>query len=167
MSVRTPLCDLLGIDTPILNVGFAASAVPELAAAVSNAGGLGVLGLGFPIVAASAADTFYSPDLYDVGWKDAPHRTIKNKTYARWDAAGRPPSGERPGEGEIIGTQRFPWGDVHWQRYAVGMPVPTFDGDPEDAPMWAGLSIDRVNDVRPAGDIVRDLVRETEEALAD
>jgi NAD(P)H-dependent flavin oxidoreductase YrpB (nitropropane dioxygenase family) len=74
--------------------------------------------------------------------------------------------GERPGEGEIIGTQRFPWADVAWQRYAVGMPVPTFDGDPEDAPMWAGLSIDRVNDVRPAGQIVRDLVRETEEALA-
>ena len=32
-----------------MNVGFAASAVPELAAAVSKAGGLGVLGLGFPV----------------------------------------------------------------------------------------------------------------------
>ena len=43
MSLRTPLCHLLGIEHPILNVGFAASAVPELAAAVSNAGGLGAL----------------------------------------------------------------------------------------------------------------------------
>lgn len=35
---------MLGIDHPILSVGFAAGAGPELAAAVSNAGGLGVLG---------------------------------------------------------------------------------------------------------------------------
>src|SRR5207249_12037389 len=75
------------------------------------------------VVTAAAADTFYSPDLYDVGWKDAPHRTIKNKTYARWDAAGRAAPGERPGEGEVIGTRRFPWGAEPWQRYAVGMPV--------------------------------------------
>jgi hypothetical protein len=31
--------------------------------------------------------------------------------------------------------------------------------------MWAGLSVDAVRDVKPAGDIVRDLVRETEAAL--
>jgi nitronate monooxygenase len=35
---------MFGIDHPILSVGFAAGAGPELAAAVSNAGGLGVLG---------------------------------------------------------------------------------------------------------------------------
>lgn len=35
---------MLGIDHPILSVGFAAGAGPELAAAVSNAGGFGVLG---------------------------------------------------------------------------------------------------------------------------
>jgi hypothetical protein len=32
--------------------------------------------------------------------------------------------------------------------------------------MWAGLSVDAVNDLKPAREIVRDLVRETEEALA-
>jgi nitronate monooxygenase len=45
----TALCSLLGIEHPILSVGFAAGAGPELAAAVSNAGGLGVVGgSGFP-----------------------------------------------------------------------------------------------------------------------
>src|SRR5215470_7982014 len=43
MTLRTPLCDLFGIEVPILNVGFGQS-TPELVAAVSNAGGLGVLG---------------------------------------------------------------------------------------------------------------------------
>ena len=43
-SIRTPVCELLGIDVPILSVGFGFPARPELVAAVSGAGGLGVLG---------------------------------------------------------------------------------------------------------------------------
>lgn len=41
--LRTPLCELLGIRYPILQAGMAHVATPELAAAVSGAGGLGVL----------------------------------------------------------------------------------------------------------------------------
>ena len=43
-QIRTPLCDLLGIDYPILSVGFAEVARAELVSAVSNAGGFGVFG---------------------------------------------------------------------------------------------------------------------------
>jgi enoyl-[acyl-carrier protein] reductase II len=43
-SIRTPLCDQLGIDYPIFSVGFVEGATPELVAAVSGAGGCGVLG---------------------------------------------------------------------------------------------------------------------------
>ena len=117
------------------------------------------------LVGGRAADTVLTPDLYDVGWRGAPHRSLKNRTFALWDAAGRPPSGRRPGEGEVIGTLRFPWGEQSLQRYASAMLVPTFDGDPEDAVMWAGESVELVRDVKPAGDIVRELVRETEAAL--
>ena len=41
--LRTALCDLLGIDVPILQAGMAPLAGPELAAAVSEAGGLGII----------------------------------------------------------------------------------------------------------------------------
>ncbi|MBI1783662.1 nitronate monooxygenase [Candidatus Sumerlaeota bacterium] len=41
---HTPLCDLLGIEAPIILAGMAYAADVELTAAVSNAGGLGVLG---------------------------------------------------------------------------------------------------------------------------
>src|SRR5690242_3232258 len=44
--LATPLCDLLGIRYPILNAGIGPAAGPELAAAVTNAGGFGVLGGG-------------------------------------------------------------------------------------------------------------------------
>ena len=42
--LRTNLCEQLGIEYPVFSAGFAAGAGPELAAAVSNAGGCGVLG---------------------------------------------------------------------------------------------------------------------------
>jgi enoyl-[acyl-carrier protein] reductase II len=44
VSLRTPLCDLLGIELPILCAPFGPWEQVELAAAVSNAGGLGSLG---------------------------------------------------------------------------------------------------------------------------
>lgn len=44
MTIRTPLCDLLGIDVPVLQAGMGMGARAALAAAVSEAGGLGVLG---------------------------------------------------------------------------------------------------------------------------
>lgn len=42
--IRTPLCDLLGIAHPILNASMARTATGQLAAAVSNAGGFGMIG---------------------------------------------------------------------------------------------------------------------------
>ena len=44
--IRTPLCDLVGIEYPIVQGGMAWVGTAELAAAVSNAGGLGVIGGG-------------------------------------------------------------------------------------------------------------------------
>ncbi len=44
--MRTELCDLLGIEYPILQGGMAWVATAELAAAVSEAGGLGLIGAG-------------------------------------------------------------------------------------------------------------------------
>ncbi len=46
MDFRTEICDLLGIEFPIIQGGMAWVATAELAAAVSNAGGLGIIGAG-------------------------------------------------------------------------------------------------------------------------
>jgi enoyl-[acyl-carrier protein] reductase II len=45
MTIRTPICDLLGIEHPILLAGMGGVAYAELCAAVSNAGGFGTLGM--------------------------------------------------------------------------------------------------------------------------
>src|SRR5438067_8771011 len=42
--IRTALCDLLGIEHPIIQAGMGPFAPASLAAAVSNAGGLGSIG---------------------------------------------------------------------------------------------------------------------------
>lgn len=44
MRLRTAVCDLFDITYPILLAGMGGAAGPELTAAVSNAGGLGILG---------------------------------------------------------------------------------------------------------------------------
>jgi NAD(P)H-dependent flavin oxidoreductase YrpB (nitropropane dioxygenase family) len=43
-KLHTPVCELLGIDLPILQAGMSRYTTPELVAAVSNAGGLGIIG---------------------------------------------------------------------------------------------------------------------------
>lgn len=44
MALKSRVCEMLGIQYPILLAGMGGASVPRLAAAVSNAGGLGVLG---------------------------------------------------------------------------------------------------------------------------
>lgn len=46
LMFKTPICEILGIDYPIIQGGMAWVATAELAAAVSEAGGLGIIGAG-------------------------------------------------------------------------------------------------------------------------
>ncbi|MGH8945337.1 MAG: NAD(P)H-dependent flavin oxidoreductase [Acidimicrobiia bacterium] len=119
------------------------------------------------VVASSAEDTLRVEDLFNIGWPNAPHRVIRNRLVDEWEAAGRPGPGARPGEGTDVGTFRPPWDEEEypWPRYAAGMVPPTFVGDIEYTPMWAGVSVSHVDEIKPAADIVRDLVREAEAAL--
>src|SRR5436190_24203641 len=46
-NLKTPLCDLLDIELPIFQAPMAGSTTPELAAATSEAGALGSLGMAY------------------------------------------------------------------------------------------------------------------------
>ncbi|HET7467364.1 MAG TPA: nitronate monooxygenase, partial [Candidatus Dormibacteraeota bacterium] len=118
------------------------------------------------IVSSTAADTLLTT-LFDVWWPDAPHRVLRNRVVREWEAAGRPSPGSRPREDLPAGRRRRPWSDdlQEWPRYAVGIIPPDFEGDPEDAPMWAGTSVDSIDSIKPAAEIVRELAAEAEAAL--
>jgi nitronate monooxygenase len=42
------------------------------------------------LIAAAETGPQWYPNLYDVGWPDAPHRALRNSTARAWEAAGRP-----------------------------------------------------------------------------
>lgn len=175
IQLRTPLCTALGIDYPIFSVGFAISAGSELAAAVSKAGGCGVLGWG--------------------GGGFIPHDEMRRRIARVREATDRPfgvnviiatledPDATEEERAVPLGAiamaikQRVPlvlfWGDpalviedAHRNGVKVFVQVGSVEGDVELAPMWAGESVSVINEVKPAGEIVRDLVREAEAALA-
>lgn len=120
------------------------------------------------IVESAAKDTVYTEDLYDVHWPGAPTRTLRNRTFEERDAAGRPPPGQRPGEGTPVGTLRLASGDTYeLPRYGgAGSPLATFEGDLDLPAMWAGESVEFVHDVLPAAEIVRRLAADAAAALA-
>jgi NAD(P)H-dependent flavin oxidoreductase YrpB (nitropropane dioxygenase family) len=114
------------------------------------------------VVAARETDTVYT-DLFDVGWPDAPHRALRNSTYETWEAAGRPPAGRRPGEGEQIATDTATGQPV--VRYGDRTPVAEVEGNVEAMALYAGQGCGLIDAVQPAADIVAALVAETEAAL--
>ncbi|MGH7905129.1 MAG: NAD(P)H-dependent flavin oxidoreductase [Candidatus Binataceae bacterium] len=115
------------------------------------------------ILASHTGNTLHTT-LFDVGWPDAPHRVLSNKTVAMWDKAGRPESGKRPGEGEIIGHARRGGTDLPLVRYAVYSPSGAIEGDIEAMALYAGESAGLVNDILPASEIVRRIVDEARAA---
>jgi len=117
------------------------------------------------IVSARAEDTVYL-DLFDGGFPpNAPHRVLRNKIVAEWEAAGRPRVGNRPGEGTVVGTVNRRGATLKVARYYSAMATPEYTGDLEYAPLWCGESCTHVNDIKPAADVVHEIVSDAEEAL--
>jgi NAD(P)H-dependent flavin oxidoreductase YrpB (nitropropane dioxygenase family) len=116
------------------------------------------------VVESTAEDTIYTT-LFDIGWV-APHRVLRNKAVTEWEAAGRPPSGQRPGEGDIVGTESRDGSTIEMRRYAArSYPLREFKGDVDYCVLYAGESCSLIHEVKPAGQIVRDLMHEAELAV--
>jgi nitronate monooxygenase len=107
------------------------------------------------LIAANETDAEWYPDLYDVGWPDAPHRAIHNSTAEMWEAAGRPPLGSRPKEGEVVA--HFASGDPIL-RYSPAPPIVGTTGEIEALSLWAGQSVALAKQPQPAAEIVTELV---------
>ena len=88
---------------------------------------------------------------------------MRNRAVSEWEDAGRPPPGKRPGEGTIIGSVDRAGQSIEVVRHSAIPPLPGFQGDTEYYCLYAGESCTLVNDIRPAGQIVRDVIREAEQ----
>lgn len=113
------------------------------------------------IIQAGEDDTYYSETFYDIGWPDAPHRVLRNTLIDAWEKAGSPPSGSRPGEGDIVATSAIAGPAI---RYSIAAPFFDTVGDIDALPMWAGQGVGLVTRPQRADEIVEEIVAEAEVA---
>jgi NAD(P)H-dependent flavin oxidoreductase YrpB (nitropropane dioxygenase family) len=113
------------------------------------------------VLRGTAAETVHTM-LFDVKWPDAPHRVLRSSTFTAWEAAGRPSSGQRPGEGDVLATDAYGNTVV---RYQSATARSDHEGDIEAFPLWAGQGVGLVNKVQPAGEIVREIAEDAKRIL--
>jgi nitronate monooxygenase len=106
------------------------------------------------LIAAAETDPQRYPNLYSVGWPDSPHRALRNSTANMWEAAGRPPLAQRPGQGDVIA--HFASGESI-VRYEPAPPMAGTTGDIEALSMWAGQGVALARQSQSAADIVAEL----------
>ena len=108
------------------------------------------------VLQAAETETVYS-SVFDSGWPNAPHRTLRNSTLTHWEASGSPPGGARPGEGEGIAS----WANgTPITRYSAELPGPEVTGEVEAMALYAGQSTGLVSRLQSAHDIVQEMADE-------
>jgi nitronate monooxygenase len=88
---------------------------------------------------------------YSDSWESATHRTLRNGTLTRWEAAGCPPTGRRPGEGEVVATGPDGRRAI---RYSIAPPQRGYVGTVTDMAMYAGQGVDDIHDVPTVADLL-------------
>ncbi len=170
--------DAVGADIPIVAAGGFADG-RGLAAALALGADGAVFGTRFlasnevaanaeyqrRVLEAEAEDTLHT-ELYDIGWPAAPHRVLRTRVVEEWERAGRPETGRRPEEGKSIGRITRADVEVPMVKYSVMAPVNSFEGDIEELPFYAGMSVSLVREKLPAGEIVRRIAAEAREVIA-
>jgi nitronate monooxygenase len=109
------------------------------------------------IIHAKAADTVLTVCFQD-GWTNAPHRALRNRTFEIWEAAGCPPPGQRPGEGDILANNAVTGATK--RRYSASSPVVDDQGAITEMALYAGQSVDAIRDIPSAGELVARLWKE-------
>src|ERR1700730_3872211 len=102
------------------------------------------------LIKSLGSDTTMSVCFQD-GWPGATHRSLRNSTLEHWEAAGCPPVGRRPGEGEVVATRSD---GTTVLRYYYASPLRDLRGAITDMALFAGQGVDDVRDLPRAADLV-------------
>jgi nitronate monooxygenase len=107
------------------------------------------------LMAASEADTEYT-SLFGWEWPNAPHRVLRTAFVEAW--RGREARGQegRPDE-PVIGETSVAGQAVPVLRFMGFPPSAAAHGDIESMALYAGQGVGLVHELKPAGDIVREL----------
>jgi nitronate monooxygenase len=98
---------------------------------------------------------------FEGGWPQAAHRVLRNATLERWEEAGSPPPGQRPGEGEVVGATAT---GEPILRYEDTAPRSGFTGDIPALCLYAGTGVSAIRDLPTAEQVVERLLVEYQAA---
>lgn len=96
---------------------------------------------------------------FDLSWPYAAHRVLRSPTLGRWEDAGCPPSGRRPGEGDIVA---YRLDGSPCRRYDDTPPLAGMTGRIDELCLFAGTGCDEINDIPTAEELVRRLWEEAQ-----
>ena len=170
--------DAVGAKVPVVAAGGIADARGVVAALALGASGA-ALGTRFlasaesrahpaykeRVVAASEEDTVRTI-LFGNGWPHAPHRALRTPFVDEWTGNEARAQESRPDE-PLVGTTRIGGNDFPVPRFMGLPPNRDAQGDLQAMGMLAGQSAGLIHDVRPAGDIVREIVAEARKLIAE
>jgi nitronate monooxygenase len=108
------------------------------------------------VLAAGEGDTVRTT-LFGYGWPDAPHRTLRTPFVEHWLAHEARGGESRPDE-PIIGQTRIGGMPVPIPRFSSCPPNTDATGDLESMALLAGQTVGLVDAIKPAAEIVRELV---------
>jgi len=92
---------------------------------------------------------------------------LRTEVVNEWERAGRPEPGKRPGEGAAIVRMSRADVEVPLVNYSVMAPTDYTEGEIEWLAFYAGQSCSMVNEILPAGEIVRRIAAEATRLIAD
>ncbi|MGH7075568.1 MAG: NAD(P)H-dependent flavin oxidoreductase [Stellaceae bacterium] len=120
------------------------------------------------LVAAGVGDTARH-NIFGHDFPDATVRGLKNRLVREWLGRDEPPpyKSEPPGGHPVIGQLAVFGQSMPMKRFTGLPPTPEFSGDFEEMSLLAGESVGLVDAVRPAGEIINDMVREAEEIITN
>ena len=168
----TPLAQLLlevvelAEDIPVIAAGGIADAI-AINTALQHGAAAVMLGTRFiatvesnahrlykqALVDAAASDSVYTL-CFDGGWPYAPHRVLRNSVLQQWEAAGCPPTGQRPGENDVLASNAN--GSLI-KRYDDAPPQQQTSGQILDCCLYAGTGCGVIENIPSAAQLIAQL----------
>lgn len=116
------------------------------------------------IVAATTEDTAFTT-MFGPEWPDARTRVLRNRVVREW--AGREKEIPASAVPHWIGKTRLHGQEVPMPKFSVLLPTPETEGDFEEMCLLAGEGVGLIQEIRPAADIVREMMSQAEKVIAE
>jgi len=117
------------------------------------------------VAAPGAKETVYT-ETFDVGWPNAPHRVLRNGLVTASEGRARFGDGGRPKEGTIVGRMMTGGKLVDIPAYSAYVPEAGAAASMDDMALYAGQATALISSIKPAGEIVAEVVEQASALLA-